>query len=186
MIKSIIILILISANLTCQKQYKSTNTQAPRQLKTKGGKTVVLSEAHPNGMSLSEVKIIVKGFKQDQIIDPGITGPVQDVELADLDRDGFDELYIFSVTAGSGSAGEVLIYDIDRSLRRLEVDSIKGNQAEGYFGHDLFSIVKDTLVREFPVYRAGDPNSSPSGGTKKISYRLIGGKMEIVKIEIRQ
>jgi hypothetical protein len=33
--------------------------------------------------------------------------------------------------------------------------------------------VETTLMRRFPVYRPGDSNAKPTGGTKQISYRLV-------------
>jgi hypothetical protein len=30
-------------------------------------------------------------------------------------------------------------------------------------------------VRRFPVYREGDANAAPSGGTRQIQYKLVAG-----------
>ena len=48
--------------------------------------------------------------------------------------------------------------------------------AEGYMGHDEFAVVENTLVRRFPLYRAGDSNAAPSGRTRQLQYRLAAGE----------
>jgi hypothetical protein len=39
-------------------------------------------------------------------------------------------------------------------------------------GHDSFAVSGNTLVRHFPLYKAGDGNAQPTGGSRQISYRL--------------
>ena len=43
-------------------------------------------------------------------------------------------------------------------------------------GHDEFRVVESSLVRRFPVYREGDTNAKPTGGTRQISYELKAGE----------
>jgi hypothetical protein len=43
-------------------------------------------------------------------------------------------------------------------------------------GHDQFSVAGDRLVQRFPIYRDGDPNAAPTGGTRRIEYRLEAGE----------
>jgi hypothetical protein len=43
----------------------------------------------------------------------------------------------------------------------------------GYMGRDRFSVAGDRLVRQFPLYRDGDSNAAPSGGTRQLHYRLM-------------
>lgn len=39
-------------------------------------------------------------------------------------------------------------------------------------GHDQFVLAEQYLVRSFPVYREGDANAAPSGGTRQLQYKL--------------
>ena len=39
-------------------------------------------------------------------------------------------------------------------------------------GHDTFVVAGQYLVRSFPVYKEGDSNAAPSGGTRQLHYRL--------------
>ena len=66
-------------------------------------------KTHPNGMSISRLVITTKGFKDSQIIDVGEIDPIQKVALADLDRNGFEEVYLFTQIVGSGSGGDFII-----------------------------------------------------------------------------
>ena len=65
--------------------------------------------------------------------------------------------------------------NLGMSLPPLEDDKVN---ARGYMhmGHDKFSISGNHLVRTFPVYEDGDSNASPSGGTRKLEYKLIPGE----------
>lgn len=67
---------------------------------------------------------------------------------------------------GSGSyVEEVYINKIKINLPDLD--------DEAYMGHDTFRLEGKTLIREYPIYKNGDPNCCPSGGTKTIKYENI-------------
>jgi hypothetical protein len=48
--------------------------------------------------------------------------------------------------------------------------------SRGYQGHDEFAVAGYVLVRRFSVYRAGDTNAGPTGGTRQLQYRLVPGE----------
>ena len=43
-------------------------------------------------------------------------------------------------------------------------------------GHNKFSLEDGKLVNSFPVYLENDSNANPTGGKRKILYRLIAGE----------
>ena len=47
---------------------------------------------------------------------------------------------------------------------------------KGYMGHDSFLINESSLIQEFPIYKEGDPNSKPTGGIRRIQYKLVDGE----------
>lgn len=47
---------------------------------------------------------------------------------------------------------------------------------QGHQGHDQFRVDGDRLVWRFPIYRPGDPNAAPGGGTRELRYRLTPGE----------
>lgn len=174
----------ISQVMTTTDNHKTNQVE----LKTKTGKDILIKETHPDGVSISKVQIQTKGFKIDQTIEVGNIDPIVKTQLYDLDLDGYEELYIFTQSAGSGSAGKFYVYASDKDKRlvgirtSVESDSIIAKM-KGYMGHDSYSINKDTLIRTFPLYKAKDKNNKPTGGTERIYYQLSDNKIGILKIE---
>ena len=167
---------------------KVTAANASKEYKTKTGKTIIISETHPVGRSLSTIEISTKGFEHNYAETCEDRDPISDVFVADLDGNGFDEIYIITTSAGSGSYGTVLGFasNKDKSLSRIHFpETQEGNQNfQGYMGHDTFKIEDQKLVRIFPVYREGDTNKNPTGGKRKLVYGLYPGEaMWQLKIE---
>jgi hypothetical protein len=159
---------------------KNTSTEAPKAYQTKTGKTIIISETHPVGRSLSTIEIRTKDFEhnyQEIYID---RDPISVVFVADLDANGFDEIYIITNSAGSGSYGTVLGFasNKDKSLSMInfpEIQKVDGN-FKGYMGHDTFKIKDQKLERTFPIYNKDDTNNHPTGGTRKLVYGLYPGE----------
>lgn len=109
-----------------------------------------------------------------------IDGTVTSAEVADLDGDGSPELYIATTSVGSGSAGTLLAYAVNKrkSLSGVFLPPLQATapEAQGHQGHDSFQVEGQRLVQRFPVYRPGDPNATPTGGQRALSYRLQAGE----------
>jgi hypothetical protein len=107
-------------------------------------------------------------------------GSITNVEAGDLNGDGYPEIYVYVNSAGSGSYGSLIAYASNRNksftpiyLPPIEEDP---SLAQGYMGHDEFALGEGTLLRRFPVYRDGDTNAMPTGGTRQIEYKLEAGE----------
>jgi hypothetical protein len=144
------------------------------------GRSVAISTSHPKGMSLTDIVISSSGFDhnlQDTLFDKD---PVQQLFVDDLDQNGYDELYIITEAAGSGSYGHVIGYasNRDKSLSMIHMPDVdpRSDDFEGYRGNDQFSIEDHQLIRIFPVYRNIDSNNAPSGGKRRIVYDLSPGE----------
>ena len=134
-----------------------------------------------NAGSINELKIVPSGLKADNApIVRSIDGQVVGAEVADLDADGSPEIYIYVTSDGSGSYGSLVAYAANRRKSLSEIHlppmSESAAAARGYMGHDWFAVVEGTLVRRFPVYREGDPNSAPGGGVRQMQYKLKAGE----------
>ena len=134
-----------------------------------------------NAGSLNRLRIAPKGLKGDNaVIEQEIDGTVTMAEVADLDADGSPEVYVYVTSAGSGSYGSLVAYAANkgRSLSAIFLPPLTDDPkaSKGDLGHDEFRVVENTLVRRFPVYRAGDTNAQPSGGTRQIHYKLKAGE----------
>ena len=107
-------------------------------------------------------------------------GTITGAEIADLDSNGYSEIYIYVTSAGSGSYGSIIAYASNRNLSFSEIYlppvSDDPELADGYLGHDEFAVGEGALLRRFPVYRKADSNASPSGGMRQIQYELVAGE----------
>ena len=110
-------------------------------------------------------------------IEQQIDGSVIGAEVADLDGNGTPEIYVFVQSAGSGSYGTVVGHAVNRgsSITPIMMPELSDDAraSAGYMGRDRFSVAGDRLVRQFPLYRDGDSNAAPSGGTRQLHYRLV-------------
>jgi hypothetical protein len=167
---------------------KHISTEFSKAYRTKTGKTIIVSESHPKGRSLSTIEIRTEGFEHNfgEIFED--RDPISDVFVTDLDGNGFDEIYIITTSAGSGSYGTVLGFasNKDKSLSMIHFpERRKGDEHfEGYMGHDFFRIEDGKLLRIFPLYNQGDTNENPTGGRRKLIYGLYPGEaMWQLKVE---
>jgi hypothetical protein len=131
-----------------------------------------------NEGSQNTLRIVPSGAVHNvRNIEQQIDGSVIGAEVADLDGNGTPEIYVFVQSAGSGSYGAVVGYTINTGATTSPIaipeltDDPKASA--GYMGRDRFSMTRDRLVRQFPIYREGDSNAAPSGGTRQVQYRLV-------------
>lgn len=109
-----------------------------------------------------------------------IEGSVVNAEIGDLNLDGFPEVLIYTVSAGSGSYGNVIGYSVNngKSISQVYFPQISDNEiaSKGYMGHDEFAIVETSLVQRFKLYNEGDTNANPTGKMRQIQYKLVDGE----------
>lgn len=104
-------------------------------------------------------------------------------EVEDLNSDGVPELVIRAASAGSGSYGSVKAWTVGTQGSRLQpivLPELRADQTKGYMGHDEFAVVETTLVRRFPIYRPGDSNAKPTGGTRQIQYTMAPAEAGLI------
>ena len=109
-----------------------------------------------------------------------LTGNIVRAEVADLDRDGSPEVYVFIRSSGRGMAGELVAYSANRkkSLSEIYLPLVSDNPkiAEGYQGEDEFAVTENALVQRFPVYDGADAGSGRTEKMRQVQYRLIPGE----------
>ena len=131
--------------------------------------------------SIQNLKIQPFGLEIDNSeINNEITGIISNAEIEDLNSDGYPELLIYTVSAGSGSYGNVIGYSVNngKSISQISFPDIMDNPeaSDGYMGHDEFYIIETTLVRRFRTYEDGDINAQPTGKMRQIQYKLKVGE----------
>jgi hypothetical protein len=117
----------------------------------------------------------------NQIVTHQIEGTVMNAEVGDLNIDGYPEVLVYIQSAGSGSYGSVIGYSVNNGKSMSMIASLppvaeNPEASEGYMGHDEFAIVESTLVQRFPIYKTGDINAKPTGGTRQVQYKLKEGE----------
>ena len=145
-----------------------------------------------NEGSLNKLRITPSGLKEvNRPIEQEIDGVVTGAEVADLNRDGSPEIYVYVTSAGSGAYGSLIAYSANnkKSLSEIYLPPLENEKkpvSKGYMGHDQFSIVENTFARRFPIYRKDDPNCCPKGGTRQLEYKLVPGEatwqLKLVKV----
>ena len=185
-------LVLLVLTFGCGKNAKQTQVNKSevesvgvQEYKTRTGKLFKVEIDRSMGASLNGLKVTTMGFTAvNNEHDFGTVDPLSKVFLADLDRNGYEELYIITQSVGSGSYSSIygLASNKDKSATPIYVRPIseeqraKGNFFEGYMGHNSFELKNGKLLNSFPIYKKDDPNASPSGGTRTVEYRLIAGE----------
>ena len=134
-----------------------------------------------NAGSLNTLTIQSAGLEVDNTeIVVEIDGTVSGAEIADLDGNGWPEIYVYVNSAGSGSYGSLVAYAVNngKSLSGIYLPPISDDKVSsaGYMGHDEFAVTGSVLTRRFPIYLEGDTNSKPSGGMRQIQYKLTQGE----------
>lgn len=171
------------ANQDFTEQFKEIEI-APREFNTKSGKTFKVITRTLN-QSLTDILVVGIGFSNSSDSIKFLESePFNSAFLADLNNDGFEEIYIITKSSGSGSYLNIhaVSSNSDKSYSLITVQPINekdtqpGKNFEGYMGHDNITVEKDALVREFPVYKQDDTNDKPTGGNRKIYYKLLKGE----------
>lgn len=131
--------------------------------------------------SINRLRIVPSGLEIDnRAIEKEIDGSVTAAEVADINADGSPEIYVYVTSAGSGSYGSLVAFSANRrkSLSEIYLPPVADDPAasRGYMGHDEFAVAEGAFVQRFPLYRDGDANGTPSGGTRQLRYKLVPGE----------
>jgi hypothetical protein len=151
-----------------------------REFTTSTGKKVIIKESHPMGMSLSDITVFFKDDTTTQLTLKD-KAPISRVLLADLDQNNYDEIYIITTAAGSGSYSDIhgFYSNKDRSFSFIylpeisEKDLEPGGLYHGYEGHDEITIDSNKITRTFPVKEGNIASRSISYTIKKAENGFV-------------
>jgi hypothetical protein len=169
-----------------QEVTADTESKKPsiNEIKTSTDKTFRVTE-DKTSESLSNLTIEPRGFPNTQeVFKIDGSDPLSGMFTLDLNKDGFDELYLITTAAGSGSYSGIIGYasNSDQSVTPIYVPEMTENDLAsdgdyfGYMGHDSIYVANEQLYRKFPVYMEGDENCCPTGGNKTLGYSLKAGE----------
>jgi hypothetical protein len=159
---------------------KGQNKIPPTEYFLKNGKSFTILKS-PESDYLVDVRVFGKGFS-----DSGDTIFFEEIEIidtvviADINNDGFEEMYIFTRGFSPGAYDHVfgVTSDEDKSYKEIKFYDLKpsdvteGAVFNGYQGQDVYTPENNSIKRTFPVYNAGDFYNYPSRGYKTLYYTL--------------
>lgn len=123
-------------------------------------------------VGLLQVAVVSK----DGIIDIAnyeIYGVISDVGISDLDDDKSPELHILVESPDSSRYPELHLLELtDDELQERSLPEMTSLQAHGYMGRDRFTFDEKRLVREFPIFDSNETGARPSGGNRRLIYKL--------------
>jgi len=134
-----------------------------------------------NDGSINQLTVKPSGLSEQQDrLQVEIDGSVTGAEIADLDSNGFPEIYVYVTSAGSGSYGSLVGYAVNngKSISDIYLPPVSEDRKhnKGYMGHDEFAVVEGTFVQRFPIYKDADTNAQPTGKTRQLQYKLKSGE----------
>ena len=168
---AILMLLLSASPAGAQEAFERTLTLQGMTFRLQCDNTATLNSLTltPSGLEIDNSPVTLE-----------VDGIVTGAEIADLNADGYPEVYVYVTSAGSGSYGSLAAWSANnrKSISMIHLPDLAEDpeHGQGYMGHDKFTIAEQYVVRSFPVYREDDANAAPSGGTRQIQYRLEPGE----------
>lgn len=156
-------------------------------------KTLALQE-HEFDVKFANGRVTVTATGDEMAGEPQVAeidGTVVDAEVEDLDANGFPEVYVYVTNNDDQKSGKIIAFasNSGKSLTPIylpPLDQVEGAM-EGYRGGDEIRVVENRVVQRFSVYKEGDPDGEPSGGTRQVQWRLEPGEaswtMVVDKVE---
>jgi hypothetical protein len=112
----------------------------------------------------------------DEPVQSDFSGKVLDAHIVDMDNDSWPEILVVYRMDGPSKQCNVVPYTVVNGVRLIEMyfPSILNDTyySNGYKGEDEISLVDKYLIQLFPVYKHGDKNGQPTGGTRQLQYEL--------------
>ncbi|MCE7870218.1 hypothetical protein DYH09_07550 [bacterium CPR1] len=126
----------------------------------------------------NQLTITPSGLESNEPQTVELDGPVLGADVADMNADGFPEVYVYSRT--SKGQGRLVAYSSNngKSITPINLPPIEQvkEAGEGYRGGDELRVIENRLVQRWPVFKEGDPDDKPSGGIRQIQWRLEPGE----------
>ncbi|MBB6461424.1 hypothetical protein [Flammeovirga kamogawensis] len=150
------------------------------KIETKSGMIFTLTEEKITN-SVSNISIQGMNFpNSNELLTFEGVDPIEQFYVLDLNKDGYEELYIAARSVGSGSYVNLIgiASFTDESYGEIYVQSIAENDdlAQGYMGHEEVTFSDSNIELTYPIYKENDTNSRPTGGERIVNYELITGE----------
>ena len=153
-------------------QFSNANTPFSSSLSYQG---LFIEISSPNTNKGNAVLLKPKGLKGENApVSVAIAGKVTGAEIADLNDDGFPEVYIYVNTSDVHANGSLVAFasNKNQSLTPIYMSPLSDDPVlmNGYIGHDEFAIVESSLERRFPLGKGG------LHSYRQVQYKLQAGE----------
>lgn len=107
-------------------------------------------------------------------------GMLIDAFTAELSGSAPIEIVVLAKGDGAYAYGAISIFEsVEGKYVEKHVVPLRGEEAAGYAGHDLFSVKDGVVIRQFPVYAppaepGGEPQ--PTGETRTLKYDFAANR----------
>lgn len=144
-----------------------------------GGYVFDISSRPADGCAVQVIEVVVRrGGKPFASFKTDVDFLAETAWTADLNGDGKPELAVASRSVNNNGRGTLDVYWLEGNVLQRAALS-KNEEGAGYQGRDTFRLAGSKIIRSFPVYRDGDPDNRPSGGTRTLQYTFRDGKLEL-------
>lgn len=161
----------------------SLNSTNYKEYRTRSGKIISITEAHPISENLSTVTISSACLHLETPIVLKDINPIEKVIVTDLNKDGYDEIYITTRSVDTNSFSELFGFasNKDKELTQINLQSNRKEKKkagifDGCLGHEIYTFKKEAIVLEFPIYIEKNGKSNPTGNTRVVTYALNSDK----------
>jgi len=125
------------------------------------------------------LRIIPAGLKIDNSpIERDIDGIVTGADIGDINVDRSPEIYVYVKDAKGKTSLIAYSANKNKSLSDIYLPPFTDDPklAKGYRGHDEIAMVEGIVALRFPIYKDGDTDDKPTGGTRQLQYKLTQGE----------
>jgi hypothetical protein len=124
------------------------------------------------------LRIAPSGLKKDNShIERTIDGEVTGADIGDINVDMSPEIYIY-VKANNNMSLIAYSANKRKSLSEIYLPPFTDDPklAQGFRGDSDIALIESTIAQRFPIYKDGDSEGKPTGGTRQLQYKLKQGE----------
>lgn len=126
----------------------------------------------------NSLRIVPSGLKKDNSpIERTIEGVVTGADIGDINVDKSPEIYIYVKVKDNTS---LIAYSANKrkSLSEIYLPPFTDDHkiAKGFRGGSEIALVENVVAQRFPIYKDGDSDGKPTGGTRQLQYKLKAGE----------
>jgi hypothetical protein len=163
-----IVLFALISTIAIAAEYPTRMEQECRDYK------VIISEGVGEPRSIGSYDVRIYRDRLDSFVAGTLQkrdGSIIKYWVLDMNNHRDMEIIVWIRSAGSGAYGYLDVFEFDgKKLKSIKVSSPPKELLLGYRGRDYFTVQKDGIIRNFPIYTEQDTMSNPTGGKRTLKF----------------